>query len=451
MSVRFFVPRSLACLLVVLAACEGAAVPLTRQAEAVLADLAVAAPVVDPAMVLSGDAGDGDGAAEVEADSSPAEASPPASAPERFPRPRAVRGLYVNAWAAGSTGRMRSLMDMVLRTEVNSLVIDIKDASGYLSHHTEVPLAHEIGATGEIRIRDLPGLLAQLEQERIYPIARIVIVQDPILAKWRPELAVADTAGGVWVDSKGIVWLNAYERAVWDYHIDIAREVARLGFPEIQFDYVRFPDAPEEDMARAVFVGSNGRAKADAIREHLDYVRRELADLNVRLTVDVFGVTTSANRDVGIGQVWESMIDRVDAALPMIYPSHYWQGSFGFAVPNAHPYEIVVRALRDAQRRSAQVDGAGKTIPWLQDFSLGQPPYSAAEVRAQIQATYDAGIEEWILWNPGSRYTEGALEPVAGFENEPLIRVGGMLAPVSRRHAVLDSIAGVASSIADGV
>ncbi len=436
-------------MLVVLAACEGGSVPLARQAEAVLTDLAVASPVVDPAHAPSSGASDRDGVTAVGADRNPEARRTPAA--ERFPRPKAVRGLYVNAWAAGSNGRMRALMDMALRTEVNSLVIDIKDASGYLSHHTEVALAHEIGATGEIRIRDLPGLLVQLEDERLYPIARIVIVQDPILAKYRPELAVADTAGGVWVDSKGIVWLNAYEREVWDYHIAIAREVAGLGFPEIQFDYVRFPDAPEDDMARAVFGGSNGRAKADAIREHLDYVRRELADLNVRLTVDVFGVTTSANRDVGIGQVWESMIDRVDAALPMVYPSHYWEGSFGFTVPNAHPYEIVVRALRDAQRRSARVDGAGETIPWLQDFSLGQPPYGAAEVRAQIQATYDAGIEEWILWNPGSRYTEGALEPVAGFENEPLIRIGGTLAPVSRRHAVLDSIAGVASAIADGV
>jgi hypothetical protein len=367
----------------------------------------------------------------------------------RFPRPRAVRGLYVNAWAAGSNSRMRGLMDIALRTEINTFVIDIKDASGYISHHTEVPLAHEIGATGEIRIADLRGLLDRLEAERVYPIARITVVQDPILAKYRPELAVQDTAGGVWVDSKGIVWLNAFERRVWDYHVAIAREVALMGFPEIQFDYVRFPDAPEEDMARAVFVGADGRSKASAVRELLAYARRELEDLDVQFTADVFGVTTSAERDVGIGQLWESFIDRVDVALPMVYPSHYWQGSYGYQVPNAHPYEVVLRALRDAQRRSARVEGAGTTRPWLQDFSLGQPPYAAAEVRAQIQATYDAGIDEWILWNPGSRYTEAALEPVAGFASEPLIRIAGTLAPVSRRHVVLDSVNVVADAAAD--
>ena len=429
---RFRVSRWLAPLVPVLVACEGGFGAVAQQPGAVLADAAL----TDAAV------GGPDVEAATTEESAAAEPGlPTVSASTRFPRPRAVRGLYVNAWAAGSNGRMRSLMDMALRTEVNAFVIDIKDASGYISHHSQVPLVHEIGASQEIRIRDLPGLLALLEEERIYPIARIVIVQDAILAKYRPELAVTDTAGGVWVDSKGITWLNAYEREVWDYHIDIAREVARMGFPEIQFDYVRFPDAPEEDMARAVFGGSNGRTKAAAIREHLEYTRRELADLGVQFTVDVFGVTTSANRDVGIGQVWESMIDHVDAALPMIYPSHYWRGSFGFAVPNAYPYEIVLRALSDAQRRSARVDGAGRTIPWLQDFSLGQPQYAAAEVRAQIQGTYDAGIDEWILWNAGSRYTEAALEPVAGFENEPLIRVGGGLSPVSRRHLVLDSVA----------
>jgi len=371
-----------------------------------------------------------------EPDSADADVAPP-----RFPRPKNVRGLYVNAWAAGSAKRMQTLIGIARRTEVNSFVIDIKDASGYVSHHTEVPLAHEIGASDDVRIADLPALLDSLQAEGIYPIARIVIVRDPILATYRPELAVNDTAGGVWIDGKGLTWLNLNAKGVWDYHVALAREVAKLGFPEIQFDYVRFPDAPPEDLDRAVFPGADGRPKTEVIRGFLQYAKSQLADLGVQLTADVFGVTTSATRDVGIGQKWESFIDVVDVAQPMVYPSHYWQGSFGYQVPNAHPYEIVRRALRDALRRSAEVPGAGRTRPWLQDFSLGQPIYAAAEVRAQIQATYDAGITEWILWNPGSRYTEAALEPVDGFEREPYIRVAGVLTPVSRRLIVLDSVA----------
>ena len=363
------------------------------------------------------------------------------AAVSRFPRPERVRGIYANAWASGSRGRMDELFSIARRTEVNAIVVDIKDATGYLSHQTEVPLAHTIGATGEIRIADLPALLDRFEAEGVYPIARIVIVKDPILSEYRPELAVADTSGGVWVDSKGIVWLNPYSTGVWDYHVDIAREVARMGFPEIQFDYVRFPDAPAADLDRAVFEGAEGRSKAAVIRELLAYARESLAEFGVLSTADVFGVTTSTDRDVGIGQVWETFIDAVDVALPMVYPSHYWEGSFGLDDPNARPYEVVRRAVSDALARSARVEGAGTTRPWLQDFSLGAPVYGGAEVRAQIQATYDAGVDEWILWNPGSRYTVSALEPIGGFEQEPLVRVAGVLAPVSRRYIVMDSIA----------
>jgi hypothetical protein len=371
----------------------------------------------------------------------PARSASGARAEVRFPRPEHMRGLYLNAWASGSRNRVAALLDVARRTEVNAFVVDIKDASGYVSHRTSVELAHAIGATGERRISDLPGLLDRLEAEGIYPIARIVIVKDPILTAYRPEYAIQDTAGGVWVDSKGITWLNPYSKAVWDYHIDLAREVAEMGFPEIQWDYVRFPDAPDADLARAVYHGADGRNRVQAIRAFLRYSREQLADLPVDITADVFGVTTSYRSDIGIGQVWEDFIDVVDAALPMVYPSHYWQGSFGYRDPNGRPYEIVYRALSDALRRSATVEGAGRTIPWLQDFTLGRPAYAGAEVRAQIQATYDAGIHAWVLCNPGSRYTEAALEPVGGFENEPLVRVAGVLTPVSRRHFVIDSVA----------
>ncbi|MBT8488968.1 MAG: putative glycoside hydrolase [Gemmatimonadetes bacterium] len=368
----------------------------------------------------------------------------------RFTRPEHIRGLYVNAWAAGSTKRMEALIDLARRTEINAFVIDIKDATGYISHRTSVPLAHEIGATEERRIGDLPGLLDRLEEAGIYPIARIVVVKDPILAKFRPELAIQDTAGGIWIDSKEIVWMNPFEEGLWAYNVAIAREVTEMGFPEIQWDYIRFPDAPESDYARAVFPGGDGRSRSDAIRGFLAYAKKDLSDLPVRSTADVFGVTTSFRRDIGLGQLWESFIDVVDVALPMVYPSHYWEGSFGYSDPNAYPYEIVRAALRDALRRSEKVSGAGLTRPWIQDFTLGPPAYGAPEVRAQIQAAYDVGIHEWILWNPSTRYSEGALEPVEGFQEEPLVRVAGLLTPVSRRHLVIDSVAAL-SSLTDSV
>jgi hypothetical protein len=354
-----------------------------------------------------------------------------------FERPEHVRGIYLSAWAAGSSRRSTALLELAARTEINSFVIDIKDVTGFVSHRTRVPMAHELGATEEVRIRDLSGLLSRLAAQGVYPIARIVVVKDPLFAAGRPELAVQDSAGGVWVDGKNIIWMNPYSREVWEYHVALAREVAEMGFPEIQWDYVRFPDAPRSELERAVYPGADGVAKADAIRSFLQYSRDELSPLGVAVSADVFGVTTSVSRDVGIGQVWESFIDVVDVALPMVYPSHYWEGSFGIEDPNAHPYEIVKRALSDAVERSAKVEGAGLTRPWLQDFTLGPPAYGSAEVRAQIQATYDAGLHEWILWNPSSRYTEGALEPTGGFPEEPMIRVSNEVVPVGERWAYL--------------
>ncbi len=358
-----------------------------------------------------------------------------ADAPIGFHRPEHVRGIYVNAWAAGSSRRMDDLIGLADRTEVNAFVIDVKDATGYVSYSTGVPLARTVGATGEIRIRDVASLLRRLSAAGIYPVARIVVFKDPLVAGARPDLAIQDSAGGVWKDHKGNVWVNAFQEEVWDYSVRLAREAAELGFPEIQWDYVRFPDAPESAMARARFPGGEGRPRTEAIRSFLAYARDELAELDVAVTADVFGISTMARRDVGIGQVWESFIDQVDVALPMIYPSHYGPGNYGFDNPNAHPYEVVLASLRDARDRSAPVPGAGTTRPWLQDFTLGAPRYGPPEVRAQIQATYDAGLQEWILWNPGSRYQEKALAPEGGWPAgaEPWIRFGGEIILTSER------------------
>lgn len=360
-----------------------------------------------------------------------------------FVHPEHVRGIYLNAWAAGSKRRVEQLISLAKRTEINAFVIDIKDATGYVSHRTQVPLAKEIGADGELRIGDLPGLLRRLQAEGIYPIARIVIVKDPLLSEAHPDWAVQTKAGGVFKDGKGIVWMNPYNRKVWEYEVALAREVAEMGFPEIQWDYIRFPDIPASEKDLVAYPGAGETPKPDAIKGFLAYSREQLAPLGVKVTADVFGVTTSASRDVGIGQVWESFIGAVDVAQPMVYPSHYWQGSFGFRTPNAYPYEIVHRALTDALRRSATVEGAGTTRPWLQDFSLGKPAYDAPEVRAQIQATYDTGIQEWILWNPGSHYTEGALEPADGWTTEPTMRIANRVVPISQRQQVMDSVQAV--------
>jgi hypothetical protein len=330
----------------------------------------------------------------------------------RMRTPTAVRGLYLNAWAAGSQARLARLIDTAVRTEINSFVIDVKEG-GEISYRSQVPLARAIGAD-QAYIRDVRGMLRRLRENGIYPIARIVVFRDPVLAQARPDWAVHHVDGGEWIDNYGHYWVDSYNRDVWDYNIAIAREAIELGFAEVQWDYVRFPDVPSSYMRTAHWPAQEGRSKAAAIREFLLYSRAQLRDYGVPVTADVFGLTVSVRNDMGIGQQWEKMVDATDVLLPMVYPSHFARGSYGIAEPNAQPYETVLRAMQHAVNRTRGVANAAGIRPWLQDFTLGQPRYGAEHVRAQIDAVYDAGLTEWILWHPGSNYTVAALAAADG-------------------------------------
>jgi hypothetical protein len=330
----------------------------------------------------------------------------------RMRKPDVVRGLYLNAWAAGSTAKLDRLIGVANRTEINAFVIDVKEG-GEISYRSRVPLARQLGSDREY-IRDVRGMLQKLRANGIYPIARIVLFRDAVLADARPDLAVQHVDGGDWQDRDGHRWVDSYNRHVWDYNIAIAREALELGFAEVQWDYVRFPDVPQALMRTASWPAQAGRAKADAIREFLLYSREQLAAYEAPVTSDVFGLTVSVRNDMGIGQLWEKMVDATDVLLPMVYPSHFARGSYGIAHPNAQPYETVLAAMRHAVRRTEGVAGAAGIRPWLQDFTLGQPRYDAAHVRAQINAVHDAGLQEWVLWHPGSNYTVEALASADG-------------------------------------
>jgi hypothetical protein len=330
----------------------------------------------------------------------------------RMRKPDAVRGLYLNAWAAGSANRLAGLIEIARTTEINTFVIDVKEG-GQVSYLSRVPLAREIGAD-QPHIRDVRGMLRRLHENGIYTIARIVVFRDAVLADARPDLAVRHVNGGDWIDHYGHRWVDSFNRDVWDYNIALAREALELGFSEIQWDYVRFPDVPRSLMRQAHWPAAADRARADGIREFLAYSREQLGAYEAPVTADVFGLTVSARDDMGIGQQWDKMVDATDVLLPMVYPSHFARGSYGIAYPNAEPYEVVHRAMQDAVRRTRGVQGAAAIRPWLQDFTLGAPRYGPEHVRAQIDAVYDAGLREWVLWHPGSNYTVAALASADG-------------------------------------
>ncbi|HEX6626862.1 MAG TPA: putative glycoside hydrolase [Gemmatimonadaceae bacterium] len=330
------------------------------------------------------------------------------------PTPDTLRGLYVNRWAALGS-KLRTLIDVARKTEVNSLVIDVKDDRGFVLYPSDVALAHEIGADtadGHWMSRaKLRAVLDTLVAHQIYPIARIVVAKDPLLARKKLDLAIKRKSDlQPWLDKNGNPWLDPHHREVWQYAADLAREAYQLGFSEVQFDYVRFPD--ERRLAtEAIYPLANGRVRAQVIREQLGFLRSALKALPMRVTADVFGLTATDTTDMGIGQKWEMFVDQVDVVLPMVYPSHFARGTYKLRNPNAHPYATIDNALKDAIERSKPVAGAAKIIPWYQDFTLGAPHYYAQHIRAQKKAGYDNGFQSWILWNPKSNYTFAALEP----------------------------------------
>jgi hypothetical protein len=352
----------------------------------------------------------------------------------RVPRPDSLRALYVNGWAAGGRTRMRELVRIADETEINAFVVDIKESDTYLTHDsTGIALAREIGADTMPRSKWLPALVDTLRAHGIYPIARIVVFKDRMLAEKKPDMAIRHTDGSVWLDQKGKPWVNPYDRRVWDYNIAIAREALDMGFGEVQWDYVRFPDVTEARRRTMAFPGSNGKARDVNIEEFIRYSREQLAEYQAPITADVFGLVTHLEGDVGIGQNWERVITASDAVLPMVYPSHYFGGVYGFTKPNAHPYEMVRISMADAVERTRAVQAQGKKtgeiIPWLQAFTADYLrdgiTYGPSHLRQQIAATYDSGLKSWVLWNPGSKYDVylPALRPADGSPS-PLERGG---------------------------
>jgi len=322
-------------------------------------------------------------------------------------RPEVVRGIYVNAQAAGSSARFAALVDLADNSALNTFVVDVKER-GEVSYASAVPL---VGAIGSVRgdIENLPELLRTLRDHGIYPIARIVCFSDPVLAAARPELAIRTTDGGVWLDPEsGKPWVDPYNAEVWAYNIDLAREALEAGFAEVQWDYVRFPDVADSVRAGMVFPAQAERSAGEAIEQFIATSQTELAAFDVPITADVFGRVITVRGDDGIGQDWDRLTRVTDVLLPMVYPALYGPESLGVPDPNAEPYRLVRAAMDSAVVRLARTDGATASIrPWLQAFTQGSPVYGVQEIRDQIRAVEEAGLAEWLFWNPESVYPVG--------------------------------------------
>ena len=333
------------------------------------------------------------------------------SVPDIRLKPLAPKALYLSFYGIGNRTLRESALDLIEMTELNALVIDVKGDRGGISYMSAIPLAGRIGAQDVITIKDIDYLLRSLHERGIYTIARIVVFKDEPLTSARPELAVKLPSGAIWSDREGFSWTDPFNKEVWDYNIAIAVEAARHGFDEIQFDYVRFPDA-----RGLVFSMPNTEVnRVKAIAEFLQIARQKLVPYNVFLSADLFGYVCWNLDDTGIGQTLESVSQHLDYLSPMLYPSGFQAGIPGYSDPVAHPYEIVYRSLARARERSGLA--TVRFRPWLQafrDYAFDRRPYTGREIMQQVKAAEDFGSNGWMLWNPRNEYSSEGVRSIGG-------------------------------------
>ncbi len=326
-----------------------------------------------------------------------------------------IKAIYLTSWSASKNSFIDYLIDIARSTEINAVVIDVKDFSGYVAYDTAVLEVEKYGAEQK-RISNIDFLIEKLHAEDIYVIARITVFQDPILARARPDLAIHNETevDSLWLDNSGLAWIDPAAKESWDYNIAIARDAVSHGFDEINFDYVRFPS--DGDLKKMSFPFWNEKVpKYLIIRQFLKHLREELSD--VKISIDLFGLSTVSLNDLGVGQVIEDAFEYSDYVCPMIYPSHYADGFIGFQNPAEYPYEVVKYSIEGALKKLMVYKQSKETNaqlrPWLQDFDLGAD-YDAEMVKAEIKAVYDAlgnDFNGFMIWSSSNFYTIEALEP----------------------------------------
>jgi len=319
------------------------------------------------------------------------------------PLPAEVRGLHVTMALAGLPGKLNEYVAMKA-AGLNTIELDVKDENGDIAFPVDVPLARKIGSAK--RYYAAERAVAKIHAAGLYLIGRVVTFEDPALSAAVPELAIRRADGSRWLNSAGLGWTNPYDKRVWKYNVDIAVQAAKLGFDEIQFDYVRFPS--DGDISQIRYPGKHAQAMGWTIPMFAKYAQQRLKPLGVRISVDVFGL--SATRNLGIGQFPRRLARYVDAIYPMVYPSHYVSGEYNILNPDSRPGTTVAYSLRDF--RNAVRGHATKLIPWLQDFSLRRT-YTLADVQDQIQAARLEHAKGFMLWNAAGLYTVKALSTPA--------------------------------------
>lgn len=323
-----------------------------------------------------------------------------------------ARGIYLTLLTLQSE-RLPTLIKLAKDTSVNAFVIDFKDDSGRLLTKSAAATRYNPKANDSPAFADPMPLLKRLQDEGLYLIARIVAFKDPVFAKAHPAKAIWDRqAGRAFKSSDGLTWASPHDSDFRRYNLGLAKEAAALGFNEVQFDYIRFPDVPRS--ADLDYRNPRGESKADAIQSFLLDARKVLEPVKVYLAADVFGLVCTTIDDMRIGQYWEAVSNAVDYICPMMYPSHYGPMNYGFEVPDQKPYEVLEHGIQDSIKRNGNLATPALLRPWIQGFTAtwvrGHITYGPAQVKAQIKALADNGVKSWLVWHPGNRYNPAAVQ-----------------------------------------
>ncbi len=320
---------------------------------------------------------------------------------------KTVKGVYLTAYSAGNPKKIDEIIALIDRTELNAVVIDIKDYSGFVLYDSHVPLARELKLTRN-RLGDVRTLIKKLRAHNIYVIARQTVFQDPILASQKSEWAIQSKSGGVWRDRKGLSWVDPTRIEVWEYNAAIAKEAIDLGFDEINFDYVRFPT--DGNMSLVVYT-NGGKPLTQIMRDFYGYLNTQLGKQPAKLSLDFFGFVMERHDGMTIGQRLEDAVDKVHFISPMMYPSHYPTGHLGLLNPAEFPGVVIENGMKKGM--PYVVSSTTKIRPWIQAFDLGAV-YDAEKIRMQIDAVERYSDAGWLMWNASNRYTSDGLKLETG-------------------------------------
>ncbi len=306
-----------------------------------------------------------------------------------------IKGIYI---PLGKISDIDKILDSIEGTEINALVLDYKSDYGSILFDSEVA-KKMVPKANNIWVKDKEAFMKKLKDKNLYLIARIVVFKSPFFADQYPETIITKTDGKPYYNH-GTKWASPYDRKLWKYIYDLSNEAIEAGFDEIQYDYVRFPVI---NIKNVDLKNKNNETKTAAIQKFLMGAKTNLLDRGVIVSADVFGWSTTAIDDIGIGQQWESVSNVVDVISPMIYPSHYSRNIYGIRIPNKEPYKLVKYAVRDGIYRNTNLKSPASIRPWIQDFNDGYP-YRQKEVNDQIKALKEKGIDTFLIWNPNGKY-----------------------------------------------